>query len=370
MKKILLFTLSSIIISNIIAQTVDSDKNRFSLKTNSNSIKVEIVDVTKEDLELSFSSVKSDTLSISLYLPENNRFKVYSDIDTTDFILPIGHSVILSVKKKENKPIIINLKNGIEYDEINFDKNNKNEDFSLLYENDINSPYLKELKNKYPIDSIASSGNSDLEKVRNVSSWVHHLWKHNGMNEPEKKDALYILEEVKNGKQFRCVEYGIVTTACLNSIGIKARTLSLKTKDVEIRPVGAGHVVLEVFLNDLDKWIVVDPQWDIIPHIDGKPLNAIELQSAITNRKKVSVWTTEQTTSEEYIPWIYPYLYYFSIKFDNRENISKEKQYTYQGKSYLMLVPIGAKNPTIFQQKFPLNYCFYTNSIKDFYRKP
>lgn len=369
MKKIILFTLSLIIISDITAQTVNND-NKFNLKANSNTIIVEIVDVTTERVELPFSPEKSDTLSFSLYLPKNNTFKIYSGIDTTNFILPIGHSVTLSINKDENKPLILNIKNGIVYDEIHFDTDNKNESFSVLYENDVNNSYLRELRSKYPIDSIASSGNSDLEKVLKISSWVHSLWKHDGMNEPEKRDALYILEEVKKGKRFRCVEYGIVTTACLNAIGIKARVLHLKTKDVEIRPAGAGHVVLEAFVNDLNKWIMIDPQWDVIPNADGKPLNAVELQSAITNRKEVDIWTSEQTTPNEYIAWIYPYLYYFSIKFDNRENINKEERSSYQGKFELMLVPIGVKNPTIFQQKYPIDYSFYTNSLKDFYSKP
>ncbi|MDR1054268.1 MAG: hypothetical protein LBL90_00170 [Prevotellaceae bacterium] len=85
------------------------------------------------------------------------------------------------------------------------------------------------------------------------------------------------------------MEYGIVTTACLNSIGIKSRIFALKTKDSEIRPYGAGHVLLEVFLNDLDKWIMVDPQWDIIVYIDGMTLNTVELQDAVTNRKDIKL---------------------------------------------------------------------------------
>lgn len=43
------------------------------------------------------------------------------------------------------------------------------------YENDFDNPYFRELRNKYPIDSLASSANSDLEKVREISSWVYKL---------------------------------------------------------------------------------------------------------------------------------------------------------------------------------------------------
>ena len=56
----------------------------------------------------------------------------------------------------------------------------------------------------------------------------------------------------------------------------------------------------------------------------------------------------KELNPDQYIAWIYPYLYYFSHKFDNRENIPKEDKIKINGKSDIMLVPIGAKNPTIF----------------------
>jgi len=101
---------------------------------------------------------------------------------------------------------------------------------------------------------------------------LHNQWQHNGNNEPHKNDVTSILEEVKEGKNFRCVEYGIVVAACLNSIGLKARQLNLKTKDVETTEYGAGHVVTEVFLNDLKKWMFIDGQFDAMPLLDGIPL--------------------------------------------------------------------------------------------------
>jgi hypothetical protein len=62
------------------------------------------------------------------------------------------------------------------------------------------------------------------------------------------------------------------------------------------------------------------------------------------------------------------YLYYFDIPFDNRmENPDRLK---IEGKSKLMLVPLGAKNPKVFQFTGTINNCLYTNSLTDFYRTP
>ena len=40
--------------------------------------------------------------------------------------------------------------------------------------------------------------------------WVHMRWQHDGLNEPTRRDALTILREARDGKNFRCVEYAIV----------------------------------------------------------------------------------------------------------------------------------------------------------------
>lgn len=370
MKKIIASLIFLLFMTNIGAQGLISNMGQMSLKTNSNTIDVEIVNIAREQVELPFSSDKSQTLPISLFLPDHNTFIVHSDVDSISFTLPLGNSISVLIEKDGMQPVVIDINNGFIFQKLEFDTTHKNEDMKIVYEEDINNPYLVQLRKEYPIDSIASTENTDLGKIRKIASWVHSLWKHDGMNEPEKKDALYILHEVAKGKRFRCVEYGIVTSACLNSIGIKARTLSLRTSDVETRPVGAGHVLLEAYVNDLNKWIMIDPQWDIIPHINGTPLNAVELQSGITNSENVDIMTTEEASAGEYFAWIYPYLYYFSVKFDNRENVPAEDRHTYKGKTNLMLVPIGAKNPTIFQQKDPIDYCIYTNSLRDFYTKP
>jgi len=364
------FLLIFFTINNCFSQNIGKYK-KLDLKTQSGTIKISAKDVFEEEQAIPFSPTQSDSLRVPLYTNGSDmEFHLYSDIDSLIFSLSKEDVVSVDITKKGFMPFVLILKNGLDNNPLEFNATDKNTDFSIKYENNSENSYLLKLREEYPIDSIVSETNTDLEKVKKIASWVHGLWQHDGMNEPAQNDALYILNEVKKGNRFRCVEYGIVTTACLNSLGIPARTLSLKTKDAEKRPTGAGHVLLEVFLKDMNKWIMVDPQFDIIPYKEGIPLNAVEFQSAITNKENIDIWTSEQIKAEEYIPWVYPYLYYFSINFDNRENIDKSKRYTYQGKNSLMLVPVGAKNPTIFQQKYPIDYCIYTHALKDFYNRP
>lgn len=366
MKRITLFICLAIITANTLyAQCNDIQ----TLKANSETVKL-IVNGAISEESIPFSEIKSDTIRIPINLNPLN-FAFYTDTDSIKAKIPVDTKLTFKVLKSGKKPLILVIHNGIDANEIAFDTINKNNNLQFVYETGINNPYLQKLKSDYPIDSIASDGKTDLEKVRNISSWVHGLWKHDGYNTPKQNDALYILDEVKKGQRFRCVEYGIVTTACLNAIGLPSRTLSLKTKEVETTPSGAGHVVMEVFLKDINKWVMVDPQWDAIVCLNNVPLNAVELQDAITKRKNIQILTSEEELDEsQYQAWIYPYLYYFSYKFDNRENTTKDNRIAINSKSDIMLVPTEAKVPTIFQINSPIDYCIYTHSLLDFYNSP
>ena len=230
---------------------------------------------------------------------------------------------------------------------------------------DPSDPYLTDLRTRYDLEGIISGSENDLERVEKLCHWVHGLWKHNGRNEPTKRDPISIIEEAKEGKRFRCVEYSVVLSSCLNAVGIPARVVSLMTKDVETRKSGAGHVVVEAYLRNMGKWIFVDPQWDAIPCLDGTPLNAVEFQRMLAERKRgLNVFSLSRKNARKYFRWISPYLYYFVVRFDNRvwkTGVSSKK---------MMLVPIGARKPKVFQRRFPIYNVIYTHSINSFYPEP
>ena len=302
---------------------------------------------------------------------ETEDFAFFTDKDSIKFKISPDQvkKFYISVA---NKDFALTIVKGVkvDYKLLEFDKTSRNSQLKFWYETNNKNEYLTKLRSKYPIDSLAKTTNTDTQKTLKILNWVHNQWQHNGNNEPRKNDAISILEEVREGKDFRCVEYGIVATACLNAVGLKARTLGLKTKDVETRQYGAGHVLLEVFLNDLQKWVLIDGQWDAMPVLNGVPLNGVEFQMAIaTNYDKLEIWSLSGLSKRNYIDWIYPYLYYFDISFDNREGLNLERNKINKKRS-LMLVPAGSLKPTVFQVKYNIDYCLYTNSLNDFYAKP
>lgn len=297
------------------------------------------------------------------------RFAFHTDSDSISFIVKPGEAKKFYVQLNEKDYALTEVQ-GYGFDALKFEKGTKKPAYSFVYEQNQNNEFLNTLREQYNLEAIVAGAANDTEKALRMVNWVHKQWNHNGMNEPSKPDALTILAEAKQGKQFRCVEYGTVTAAALNAIGLPARRLGLKMKEVETVEYGAGHVLLEVYLPDLKKWVMLDGQFDVMPVLNNVPLNAVEFQQAIANNyNKLEIRSLSGTSKMQYINWIYPYLYYFDVRFDNREGIALDRM-KIDGKQSLMLVPVGAKEPKIFQIKNPINYCKYTTSIAAFYQAP
>ncbi|MEM9052890.1 MAG: hypothetical protein AAGC47_12630 [Bacteroidota bacterium] len=256
---------------------------------------------------------------------------------------------------------------------LNFTKDTQNEVYRFVYQNKVNSPELVDLNTKYRLDSIADLGNSEFEKILHLLNWTNSRWEHSGSNQPTESNTITILKEADEGKKFRCVEYGIVLRSVLASNDFKARTLGLKTKDVEVTRLGAGHVLTEVWSDQYSKWFMLDAQFNVIPVLNDVPLNAVEIQEAILQKKHYKLidlnGEVNDKRKKKYVKFIPHYLYFFDYKFDQRE-LPYDSLFKVNDNGLLMLVPLGAKNPTVFQRKYEMDYFEYTNSLSDFYRKP
>ena len=268
----------------------------------------------------------------------------------------------------------VNVSPSSKLKEISYSKESPNNLHEFYYSDTLGNEYLRELKNEYNIELLVNGEKSDIDKIKSILDWTSRQWEHNGSNNPTKQDALTILKEAQEGKRFRCVEYGIVATAALNSVGIPARTLGLKTRDVEKVMRGAGHVVSEVYSKELDKWIFIDPQFNIIPTLNGYPLNGVEFQKEIFNKNAELKLINKQgeltkEDSDNYIKWVGKYLFYFDVLFDQK-TLNSSKIKTINGMTKITLVPVGYKEPRIFQRRYKIDYSYYTNSLNDFYRKP
>ena len=231
------------------------------------------------------------------------------------------------------------------------------------------NPVLAELK---VAAGLELHGGDELEKAKIIIGYAHGLFAHNGDNQPSAADPLTILEEAKAGKSFRCVEYSTLAAGLLWAHGIPARTIGLKTEDVETREYGAGHVVIEFWDDGKQKWIMSDVQAGVIPTSAGVPLSAYELRQKLEGDDAIvylpvahSRFTPNAPYGDKpsYSGWIKEYLYFIDTPAAlTLGNEDKPKQ------QIVMLVPAGAKPPIMFQGMLRMN-AIYMHNVADFYPK-
>lgn len=313
--------------------------------------------------------IAHDTLEIIYYKP-NESFQFNTDIDSIIFNIPENTTKDFYVRMNENTYAHTIIK-GIPFqpNQLKFNTD-QNQEISIKYQTE-QSNYLESLKDAFPLNFV-NNKMSDTEVALAVLNWTNSRWEHNGNKSPSKNDAITILNEAQEGNQFPCFAYAVVLRDQLTALGYNARTIYLKTEDAEYRKSSPGHVATEVFLDDLQKWIFLDGQFNLMPTLNDIPLNAVEFQNAISNHfneLKLQSLSKTKTSKESYIEFVYDYLFYFDTALDNRYESNQE--YKINDKSSIMLVPSGTKELThINFWNMDVDYCIYTNSKQIFYAKP
>lgn len=226
------------------------------------------------------------------------------------------------------------------------------------------SEYLTKFREMYGLTDVVAKETTDLGRARALCQWVHFRLEHDGHKVFKSQDPFAILKAAQAGELVQCVEYGLVLAAAFNAVGIPARPLYLKAENVQTKASAAGHALAEAWLPDLGKWVMVDAQADIIPLLGTTPLNAVELRQALANdNDDLTVLTSTEAKPKSYFKWVNQYLFYFDTVMDNRYGVKSAR-------TGLMLVPLGAHKPVIFQRTESIHNIRYTNSVATFYAIP
>lgn len=370
MKLHVLFAIATLGLCSIITVAQTTNNNQPQLKANSERSDVYSNgswDVNRWRIS---PEIAHDTLNIKLY-SSRGRVGFRTDLDSIFFEVKPGDIKSFYVKMGTAAPAhTVITASAYTWDKISYGNTPSNKNIQFFYR-DKSSLYFDTLRKKYPVAQLLKKGSEDSDKVLTIMNWVHHRWKHDGGNSPKGSTGIAILDEAKQGGRFPCFAYAIVLVDQLTAQGYKARVLYLKTKDASTRQGSPGHVAAEVYLNDLKKWVFIDGQFNIMPMLKGKPLNAAEFQQALSqNYDQVILASRDKVSKPYYTSFVYDYLYYFDTALDNRQ-LPANKKFSIDGKSSAMLVPLGAPNLSKMDFfKSTVNYCVYTNSAKDFYSAP
>jgi hypothetical protein len=150
---------------------------------------------------------------------------------------------------------------------------------------------------------------SSWETCLALLAWANGSFDH-GNTHVEIPDALDILQRAGDGGRFACAEYSILLSQALNAVRIPARRVDLRQRNYHVG-VARGHVVSEAWVDDLNKWVILDGQnggyWQAA---DDSALGLLELQNALTEKQPVTmVGTTRDIVQSRSSVW----LSYFSM---------------------------------------------------------
>ena len=125
---------------------------------------------------------------------------------------------------------------------------------------------------------------NDFERAIALRNFVKSLWHHGTSGadffDPKDFDALKIIELAHQGKKFWCQVYALVYTELANYVGLVSRLVMLSSEGYKF-----DHGVVETWSNLFNKWVLMDPDFNIHYELNGIPLNAVELHNIWSEKK-------------------------------------------------------------------------------------
>lgn len=142
-----------------------------------------------------------------------------------------------------------------------------------------------ELREKYNLAKVAGDGDSFI-KAFNLMQWLTDHTCYNGASKAWNPDDSLAILEYSFDKGFKraicCREKAIVLTDMFISLGLKAYPLCMRSvRDVD------NHFTVRFFYEEQNKWIMLDPSFNVVFKLKREPLDVYEVRQALLEGKDV-----------------------------------------------------------------------------------
>lgn len=200
-----------------------------------------------------------------------------------------------------------------------------------------------EIRDYFQLDTLYGEKASTWEKTLAIARFVATNIPHaNQTIQPEKRNAIYLWEYTKNTEPaFNCRLHSIMMFELLSSVGIRATYIACMPED---RNDNDCHVVNQVWLPEIGKWVMIDSDSGGFYATDdkGNLLSLQEMRESYIKGKPILYHPELADTGITDI-WYYDYMakntYWFScwetIHFDQEPSSGKDAG------RYVHLVPKG-----------------------------
>ena len=132
--------------------------------------------------------------------------------------------------------------------------------------------------------------------VRSLQADLPELWRPPFGQHTE--DPLRLLREMAEGKPGSCRRFAYLLTGALLSVGLDAR-IAVASADLDGR-IAPHHCMVEVWIEDLGKWVLLDPTFDAALCVDGQPASLLEVYLALQKNEvdRVGILQNGTTASQ------------------------------------------------------------------------
>ena len=209
----------------------------------------------------------------------------------------------------------------------------------------IDTERAAEIREYFQLDTLYDETASTWEKTLAIARFVATNIPHaNQTIQPEKRNAIYLWEYTKNTEPaFNCRLHSIMMFELLSSVGIEATYITCMPEDCNDNDC---HVVNQVWLPELGKWVMIDSDSGgfYATDGDGNLLSLQEMRELYIQGKPI-LYHPQFAEAGSSDSWYYDYMakntYWFSswetIHFDQEPSAGKDAG------RYIHLVPKGFK---------------------------
>lgn len=120
------------------------------------------------------------------------------------------------------------------------------------------------------------------------SSWTPHSPTLLERLKGDLDDPLSILNAQRGGAWAVCRQFSYLMVGAAESAGLDARVI-IATSTFWKLPGAEGHVMTEVWIPELKKWVLMDPMWDLTFTLNGIPASALEIYHAVRQNRGHSI---------------------------------------------------------------------------------
>ena len=156
---------------------------------------------------------------------------------------------------------------------------------------DFNNDRLQAFRQRYDFLSLMDGASSEFERLLLLRHWVHRALQTERATERIDRwtpDPLAVLDLSGSGARFQCTQYAKVLQACAVASGWCARHVGIGSFNVPDE-LAYHHGVVDVFVNELAKWVALDAHYDLHYEKAGVPLSPYEIGEGYFRTKGAGV---------------------------------------------------------------------------------